>query len=246
MGESVTGQEAIFHITHWKAGSQWVVGILRQLLPEQFVAVKKPLPDLLAAPGRPDAVYTPVYLPRHRFLEAVGDRPHRRFIVIRDLRDTLVSWYFSLRFSHPHNAFVADQRAQFESMETDDALISLMEGRLVHIAAIQRTWINTSDPAADLLVRYEELLADDQAGYERILSHLHLNIPAEVRQRIVAANRFENRTGRKRGEEDAGNHRRKGVAGDWRNHFTPRVTEAFKRKYGHHLIDTGYESNLDW
>jgi hypothetical protein len=236
----------MYHITHWKAGSQWMVGILRQAAPERFVPVKKPLADILAASARDDAIYSPVYMTRPRFLEAVGDRPHRRFIIIRDLRDTLVSWYFSLRFSHPHNAFVADQRAQFEAMGTDEALLSLLEGRLVHIAAIQRSWIATADSHTDLLFRYEQLLADDQAGYKRIFRHLGLAVPDEVRERIVAANRFESRTGRQRGEEDAANHRRKGVAGDWRNHFSPRVVEAFKVKYGQHLIDTGYESNLEW
>ena len=39
---------------------------------------------------------------------------------------------------------------------------------------------------------------------------------------------------------------RKGVAGDWKNYFTPPVKEAFKRHYGSLLVDAGYESDLDW
>lgn len=39
---------------------------------------------------------------------------------------------------------------------------------------------------------------------------------------------------------------RKGVSGDWRNHFSPKVKEAFKETAGQLLIELGYEDSLDW
>jgi hypothetical protein len=36
------------------------------------------------------------------------------------------------------------------------------------------------------------------------------------------------------------------VAGDWRNHFTPRVADAFKQRYGDLLIALDYERGRDW
>jgi hypothetical protein len=63
----------------------------------------------------------------------------------------------------------------------------------------------------------------------------------------VIASRFERMTqGRARGTEDIGAHERKGVAGDWQNHFTKRVKHAFKNRYGALLVATGYERDLDW
>jgi len=63
----------------------------------------------------------------------------------------------------------------------------------------------------------------------------------------VLANRFEAQTGgRPRGVEDVTAHQRKGVAGDWRNHFTDRIKRAFKARYGGLLVATGYEKDLDW
>jgi len=53
-------------------------------------------------------------------------------------------------------------------------------------------------------------------------------------------------TGRRPGQEDIHAHQRKGIAGDWRNHFTTRVKEVFKQRYGHVLIATGYEPDLNW
>jgi hypothetical protein len=50
---------------------------------------------------------------------------------------------------------------------------------------------------------------------------------------VVANNRFENLTGgRKAGEEDIFAHERKGVSGDWRNHFTARLSARFDELYG--------------
>lgn len=72
-------------------------------------------------------------------------------------------------------------------------------------------------------------------------------IPAEKLLGVVFDNRFERLAGgRKRGESDVKSHYRKGVAGDWRNHFTPKLEHAFKDRYGELLIRLGYESDLDW
>lgn len=72
-------------------------------------------------------------------------------------------------------------------------------------------------------------------------------LPRPVLQRILARNAFERKAdGRARGEENVQHHYRKGVAGDWRNYFTPRVTAAFKERYGDLLVQLGYEDSLDW
>lgn len=39
---------------------------------------------------------------------------------------------------------------------------------------------------------------------------------------------------------------RRGVIGDWRNHFKPEHVAAFKEQGGQHLIDLGYERDVDW
>jgi hypothetical protein len=39
---------------------------------------------------------------------------------------------------------------------------------------------------------------------------------------------------------------RKGLIGDWRNHFTPQHKHAFKAVAGQLLIDLGYAQDFDW
>lgn len=72
-------------------------------------------------------------------------------------------------------------------------------------------------------------------------------LPQPLLRRILAQHAFERRAGgRARGQEDMRHHYRKGVAGDWCTYFTPRVTDAFKTRYGDLLIHLGYETSKDW
>ena len=64
---------------------------------------------------------------------------------------------------------------------------------------------------------------------------------------FIHRNRFEAKAkGRSRGTEDQDSHYRKGVAGDWVNHFTDSVKDEFKKKYGDLLIRLGYENDHNW
>jgi len=52
--------------------------------------------------------------------------------------------------------------------------------------------------------------------------------------------------GRSKGTANTQSHYRKGVSGDWRNHFTPGHVQAFKDRFGTLVSDLGYESAPDW
>lgn len=83
----------------------------------------------------------------------------------------------------------------------------------------------------------------------RMLGGLRRPMPAtgEILLGAVYGHRFEAKTkGRRAGTEDTGSHYRKGVAGDWVNHFTPAHVEAFKERFEGLLEELGYESSNDW
>jgi hypothetical protein len=72
-------------------------------------------------------------------------------------------------------------------------------------------------------------------------------VPAERLLGVVLENDFTRKSGgRKPGQEDVRSHYRKGVPGDWRNHFRPAHVVAFKEAYGELLVSLGYEKDLDW
>ena len=57
---------------------------------------------------------------------------------------------------------------------------------------------------------------------------------------------MERMTSRKSGKEDRTQHIRKGVVGDWQNHFTRAAAEAFRDLTGDTLMTLGYEESADW
>lgn len=246
----------VFHITHWKAGSQWIRAVLEQAARDRIVPIKEDMSHVCIDPIVTGGVYTPVYLTRETFTKHAIFAPNQtRFLIIRDLRDTLVSWYFSMKVSHGLAGSLVTEvvggfRQTLNKLPFEEGMLFLMDYGLADngladnacIANIQLSWLH----AGETVFRYEELLADEQETFRRIFAHCGFNISDERRKQIVEANSFERQTGRRRGLEDIMAHHRKGIHGDWRNHFTPRIKSEFKDRLGQVLIETGYESNFDW
>jgi len=235
---------AVFHITHHKAGSQWILAILRRLVRPIVVNPDWEHRFLHEQELTVGKVYPTVYMSRPEF-EAL-DLPERwmRFIVIRDFRDAFVSAYWSLKLSHPEGLGAGEGTREFLKYA------SLHEGLLRLIpdwqseADLISSWIG----AEEGFVRYEDMIADDVGVLVPLMcDRLGLARSPEQAHRVVESARFDAMTkGRPRGAEDVTAHHRKGVPGDWRNYIVGPVADAFKERYGQLLIDTGYESGLDW
>lgn len=82
---------------------------------------------------------------------------------------------------------------------------------------------------------------------EEFLSFQLQTIPYDRVLGIVYENDFQKKTrGRAIGEENVKSHYRKGVAGDWKNHFKQEHIDYFKHNYNDLLIKLGYEVNDHW
>ncbi len=229
----------IFHITHWKAGSQWLYKILQAAAGERIVPPRLGEGQFLYDPIRPGGVYPTVYVTHQQFRSVSTPPNSRKFVVIRDLRDTLISAYFSLRYSHAlMNSAAADLRARLETLSVEEGLLLLMERWLPSCAAIQASWIESGER----IVRYEDLLERDAEVLEEILiDHCGLGIERARLREIVEQNRFTQLSGgRAQGDENIYAHARKGTVGDWRGKFTPRVARRFNDLFGALMEDTGY------
>lgn len=246
-----SAEPTVFHFTHWKAGSQWVRGVLADACPGRVVDALPKNKQVLHQPLKRGAIYSPVYMKHQDFeaSEASRSAPAVRLLVIRDLRDALVSWYYSLKVSHVDipGTRIAHLRNALRSRSTEEGLVYLIEGEgdfpgLLDHALIQLSWLG----CCDLLVRYEELLQDETAQFDRILRRCGIKLDPGRLEQIVRDRSFESASGRDRGEECVGSHHRKGVRGDWRNHFTPTIERAFKERFADTLVQTGYEQSASW
>lgn len=235
----------VFHVTHAKAGSQWIYKILLGCAPDRVIPPQLGMTQVFEQPIRPGAVYPGLFLTREEFDRIALPPGSRRFVVIRDLRDTLVSSYYSMKISHPVIASsISEGRARLQSMSLEDGLLYLLDDWLPFCSSIQESWLAAGEP----LIRYEDLLELDLTILERVLlDECGVPVARERLRDVVLANRFDRLTGgRPRGREDQASHERKGIAGDWRGHFSDRVKRAFKAMFGELLVATGYERDLAW
>jgi hypothetical protein len=92
-------------------------------------------------------------------------------------------------------------------------------------------------------VRYEDLLSAPVAELRRILRFLGTDDSEATAADCVEHNSFERLAGRERDQEDADSFYRKGVAGEWRNVFTPADREAYQSEAGDLLAELGYASD---
>ncbi|CAN5463363.1 hypothetical protein BH10ACT11_BH10ACT11_12830 [soil metagenome] len=237
---------AIFHVTHYKAGSQWILKILTECVDrDRFVAPREGVAHFLGANLWPGAVYPTVYVTKEEFDAADLPPEWSRFVVIRDLRDTMVSLYFSLRYSHPEGfSSVGAMRPQLEALDEREGLTLVMRRSVRRSAAIQRSWIE----AGEHVIRYEDLIDNDiEILEEALLSDERLEIDPGRLRKAIERSRFRRMSGgRLRGEEDLSAHLRRGTPGEWRERLDDEQIAEFKELYGNILIASGYERDLEW
>lgn len=140
-------------------------------------------------------------------------------------------------------------RAALASKNEADGLLYVMQYHADYgTFESQRAWGEFGAQDSDvLLVKFEDVIGEgNTALWEKIFTHLDIPIPPALLSRMLREHRFEALAGRKRGVEDRNNHYRKGVHGDWKNHFEPVHAAAFKKLTGDLLQRLGYETDETW
>lgn len=163
-------------------------------------------------------------------------------IQYRDFRDMYVSDYFYTRLTpwHYHH-----ERVKNWSM--DEYVAWRAETHLPGYCAVVDSWRDNRNADLSLLIRYEDLIADTFGWMKKVRALYELPATDEELADIVERNSFASLSkGRARGEENKNSHFRKGIAGDWKNHFNEQNKDAIKKAAGDWLIQHGYESDLDW
>ncbi len=188
--------------------------------------------------------------------------------VVRDGRDAAVSLYFyhqrELTFGGMRAALadrflrevLGDGYDLADSKANLPAFIASLEERpfggllrrsgnrrLLSWPAHVADWI---DRPGVLVLRYEDLLEDAAREMGRVAEHLGLDVSGDDLAALAARHSFEATSGRRPGQEDRVAHQRKGIAGDWRNHFTHAAAEAFLNYGGSALVALGYEAGDGW
>lgn len=163
-------------------------------------------------------------------------------IMYRDVRDVAVSHVFYVQRTPWH-----PEHSKYDGLSVEEGLHHFGTTLLPEFVEWIRSWHTNRDPEQSLVVQYEDLLADTTATFHEVAHLFALPDDPDTIESIVEAHRFENLSGgRSRGEDGDDSFFRKGVSGDWKNHFTPKLKSLYKDVAGQSLIDFGYETDLDW
>ncbi len=170
----------------------------------------------------------------------------RCVVVTRDPRDIIVSLVLSLALSHTPNEVTSILRLPIRHANKEDR-IRIGIHLFSHWAAQFRSWFAPESDDDILRLDYADLVADEQAAFRRIFAYLGWEIPDEVATTVINTHSFlATSGGRRRGEENEFSHRRKGISGDWQNHFSRQTGEMFETSFPGLLAYCGYEQGTDW
>ena len=175
-------------------------------------------------------------------------------VTVRDPRDQAVSRLYHARKDPGHPL-----HAQMLGWDDDTALMASIEGGdgkmhgAVSSVRFTQEWI---DGAGDgiITVRYEDLLYDAEHEVGRVLTWAGVDASSQMINSVVTRNRFSRLAIGKRfwrrfgsgSKPRAKSNLRKGISGDWKNHFRAHHCERFKELAGQALIELGYETDENW
>ncbi len=166
-----------------KSGNTWVKFVLATLLAKSSTDVWSDENSLVPTVGHHQSALAT--LPQQGRLikthEPFRNVYTRAIWLVRDPRDVLISYY--------HH----EMRVRAQQLEFADFLKSFVQGHIDGYGTWEyhtRTWLDAVRKGQlDILpVRYEDLLADPQAGYENISRFLRLELPATSIASAIADN----------------------------------------------------------
>jgi hypothetical protein len=250
-------QQILFIAGLPKSGTSWFSSMVASypgfhelLIPEQTIYDLRTggshdfeLPADMFARFRDMLVVTKMHVHGSSHNADVLHRAGVKYVVLyRDLRDVAVSGVFYLRRMRWHPEY-----RYYASCSIQGGLAVFAKRTLSSYVRWVRAWHNNLEPELGLELRYEDILTDPYTTMTQVALHFGLDSSSGKITSIVKAFQFQNVSGgRVQGQENDKSFFRKGVAGDWRNHFTPELVAIYQEAAGEFLVEFGYEEDYSW
>ncbi|XP_068704974.1 sulfotransferase 1B1-like [Montipora foliosa] len=258
-----TKSDDVFVVSYPKSGTTWVQEIVWQIcnggeVSEEKIGRRFPYLEYANAPGRLrrdfEALPNPRLIKSHLYANVIpkGSDENSRckyIYVARNPKDVVVSYFYFVqsftrlelnvenRFHGPWEFFV-------------DLFIEGNVGYSKWTDHVLGWWQQRNDPTV-LFLKYEDLQKDLPSNVRTIAKFLQKPLSDELINRIAEQCTFKgmmkNSSNYKQTDEDdnIAQTLRKGVVGDWKNHFTPEMDERFDKEVIGKLSGSGLEFDYE-
>lgn len=179
----------------------------------------------------------------------------------RDGRDVMVSFYFHFSrptenpnhkdkevYMHKLRNILGSQSADLMDIQTN--LPRFIEYIFAKPIACRQNWRDHNaawlEHPGVSYIKYEDLNKECESALTELVGSLGCSIKEHRIKTAVDLFSMQRMTGRTPGEEDKESFIRKGIVGDWRNHFTKESADIFDTLAGDMLVELGYESDRSW
>ncbi|XP_053119552.1 sulfotransferase 2B1-like isoform X2 [Hemicordylus capensis] len=249
----------VFNLTYPKSGTTWMQEILTLIHCNGNPTYSLSVPSWERVPwieqnmaagyleNRPCPRLISSHLPHTLFPESFFTSQAKAIYTVRDPRDVCVSLYYYAKMS----SFLNYKEDFGEFTEMFSAGKILFGSWFDHV----KGWLTYRNQTNFLLLTYDELLKDLRGSVTRICQFLCKDLDASAVDSVVENASFEMMKGNKMVNyslvpEDIMNQKvspflRKGISGDWKNHFSPEQSAAFHRLYQEKMKDVGIKFSWD-
>lgn len=239
----------IFIVTYPKSGTNWMIEILSLILKNGDPTWCKTVPIWDRAPWYEVCITKELlqnnssqrlitsHLPAHLSAKSLYKSKAKVVYVARDPRDTLVSLHYFYHISK----FLKDPD------NFQETLGNFLKGEVVYGLWFEhiKGWLSVQDKIDMLFITYEELQQDIRGSVIKICKFLGKQLDNEEIDSVVKHSSFKSMKENKMSNyslldsmaTSKFDFLRKGVSGDWKNHFTVAQSELFDAVYKENMKD---------
>lgn len=255
---------------HHKCASSYIVDIMLQLRKETSATIRfNPEKYTEKVSNANIVIFQNSTIDSLNFIQ----KKFRGLHLIRDPRDIVVSAYFSHLKTHEEQSWLIDHRKKLQKIPKDEGLFEVMDFMADQMKAFNNwnyydnrifelkfetmiekpevlieglKFLGFKDNSSQILLIVKNLLKKfNNRGIP--MPKIKIGVQEQRLIKIIDKHSFKSKAkGRDSGKSDSSSHYRKGISGDWKNHFNEDHIRYIKDKYGDVLIKMGYEKDLNW
>ncbi|XP_053545899.1 sulfotransferase 2B1 [Bombina bombina] len=241
----------IYNVTFPKSGTNWMIQIVNLIKHDGDPNWNKNIPNYERSPWYETIIGQSLmkdiqsprvissHLPYHIFAKSFFTSKAKIIYTMRNPRDVLVSLF---HFSKILSLFKDPENFQ-------DVLEDFLKGNTMYSSWFDHVkgWMQMKDDSRFLYITYEELQQDLRGSVVKISKFLGKELDDEVIDSVVEQSSFKKMKDNKmcnftlleqeHMDQTKGLFMRKGISGDWKNHFTVAQSEYFDSVYQEKMKD---------